>query len=224
MFLVHKYFQVANTTEGETTKVGSQKWNLKENATSTLWEELIEKYYEKISMDCSGCEQEGTWCNCTLSNLRQEQRYSISIKIEETLSQGVQGATMTRVTTCPITDKNTDFFNCYGPDNATVQIPAFLLCNGEPNCPNDRDEEHCHPNEFLVTFIVIGAFAASSVSAFAWDLRQTKKQDPKTKAVEVSPAILAALKTLHQKVKTAKEAKNEAETTTAGDTDEAMSY
>ena len=65
---------------------------------------------------------------------------------------------------------------------------------------------------------------SKSSSFHLGDRRQTKKQDPKTKAVEVSPAILAALKTLHQKVKTTKEAKNEAKTTTAGDTDEAMSY
>ena len=207
--------QVAKAIEGETTKVGSRKWNLKENATSTPWEELIENYNEKISMDCSGCEQEGAWCNCTLSNLRQEQRYSISIKIEETLSQGVQGATMTRVTTCPITDKNTDFFNCYGPDNDTVQIPASLLCNGVPNCPNQSDEEYCHTDEFLLTFPIVGIFLASSVLALAWGRCQSKKQGPKTKPVAVSPAVLTALKNLHQKVKTSKGAQNEAETTTA---------
>ena len=213
--------QVAKAIEGETTKVGSRKWNLKENATSTPWEELIENYNEKISMDCSGCEQNGPWCNCTLQKLRQEHNYSLSIKIEETLpSQGVEGATVSQVTTCPITNKNTDFFNCYGPDNDTVQIPASLLCNGVPNCPNQSDEEYCHTDEFLLTFPIVGIFLASSVLALAWGRCQSKKQGPKTKPVEVSPAVLTALKNLHQKVKTTKGAQNEAETTTAEATDE----
>ena len=101
-----------------------------------MWDHLIEGYYKKddrIDMTCTGCAEESRWCNCSIRDIKQEQNYSIAIKIEETLrTKGVKGASTTRVTNCPITGQNTDVFYCNWPDQ-TSKIPARLLCNGHPD-------------------------------------------------------------------------------------------
>ena len=201
-------FQVANTTEGTAIKVGFQEWNLEENSTSNVWDDLIKGYYDKIKMNCTGCKQKNLWCNCTLQNIKHEQNYSITIKIEE-----VKVASTTRVTHCPIKDKNTNFFNCNWPHNASSQILASELCDGHPDCPNKRDEEHCEPNEFLLTFTVIGVFLASSLSAFAWGRCHSKKKASKRskeRPTNASTSMTKALKALHQQLKTTEESTDEA--------------
>ena len=159
-------------------------------------------------MNCTGCKQKNLWCNCTLQNIKHEQNYSITIKIEE-----VKGASTTRVTHCPIKDKNTNFFNCDWPHNASSQILASELCDGNPDCPNKRDEEHCEPNEFLLTFTVIGVFLASSLSAFAWGRCHSKKKASKRskeRPTNASTSMTNALKALHQQLKTTEESTDEA--------------
>ena len=80
------------------------------------------------------------------------------------------------------------------------------------DCPNKRDEENCEPNEFLLTFTVIGIFLASSVSAFALGRRHSKEQ-AKSRPTDTSAAIMKALKALHQQLKTTGEATDEAKKT-----------
>ena len=62
---------------------------MNKNATSTTWDKLIADYYKgenKIETECSDCNEQSAWCNCTIKGIRQEQNYSIAVKVEETLN------------------------------------------------------------------------------------------------------------------------------------------
>lgn len=124
-------------------------------------------------MSCNGCTKTSNWCNCTIKNIKPEQNYSVSVKVEETLkTAGGLGAETTRVTHCPIHDKNTDSWFCDFPNN-NQSIPAKGICDGTDDCENKRDEEDCKPNEYLVVYPVLGIFLVASVIA---SVSQQQKQ------------------------------------------------
>ena len=142
-----------------------QTWKLTETAKDSPFETLIKGYYDQIDMSCNGCTMTSSWCNCTIKNIKQQQNYSVSVKVEETLkTAGGLGAETTRVTHCPIHDKNTDSWFCDFPNNKQ-RIPAKGICDGTDDCENKRDEEDCKPNEYLVVYPVLGLFLVASVIA-----------------------------------------------------------
>lgn len=127
-----------NSTIGIETKFGSKSWKLSESAVASPWE-AIQGYYDVIAMACDGCARTSTWCNCTIGPILQEQNYSISIKVEESLrTSGADKAAATRVTHCPVTDTSSDTFQCELPEfvgevqKNTTSIPAAQMCDGVP--------------------------------------------------------------------------------------------
>ena len=193
---------MVNTTQWKIPKIGTKRWNLRENTASSVWEDLIQNYYEKdkITMSCTPCQLNSKWCNCTVGGIPHEQSYSVSVKVEEMLmTAGMDGAFTTRVTTCPIAGKDTDIFSCDWPRNGTTVLTS-ALCDGVPDCPNRRDEKNCDPNEFFLTFTVLGLFlTSSSVSALIF--RQNSPEasaSPELSKTETSSTIYAALNVLNQ--------------------------
>ena len=100
-------------------------------------------------MDCDSCGQSDKTCTCSLNNIKHEASYDIYVILQSFRPNRSEATS----DWCPVNNKTSDYFKC--GNNETVAAP--LLCDGYPDCDNQRDEAGlvCDSRKYKVMCVIV---------------------------------------------------------------------
>ena len=151
----------------------------------TLVETLTKRETQKLHLDCSGCETEGQYCNCTFLGILSENAFNIDLMITNKGSSSKW---------CPSTSVTSNFFEC----DESQSISSAMLCDAYRDCPNGVDEGllMCNPEKLSYVMPVFALFLVALCLAIGLSTCEHPDCDNEESVEHVSSCVTHALKDL----------------------------
>ena len=103
--------------------------------------QMINNGFQQMEKSCSGCQEEDTFCDCTLE-VRRENEFEILLLLET--PNGLQW--------CPTSTVDSMYFNCQHGN--FMKIRASQVCDGFPDCPRAGDESTILCRSFFLKMMI----------------------------------------------------------------------